>query len=325
VNFTPACVKSAAPRIYLVDTFVEGQGRLTAYPETVRRAFKSAFEENISLFERRSAQTPPGKPGAPLFEITRLNNLAAVPAILGGGDIVLGMTLFPPYKLNKDFGSGEWSDLVGPEPDPSRKESRLSQAMQAMDRRFWDEIVRQWRARCAGAPPRRQHVPLMAEPGLSLAYRDNPTVTLKKGGQRKIYYAVRLGLIDAAFPAAAAVWAWNAGKQRSAQWAVLKKHEFSPQGVAAAAQTKNRTANDSFLQQVGRGMAYDLLHELCHAALRSADHPVDDNKIIESVTGAKPRPGLKLQAATVTKVLAEYRDTWCSYQTKGCVNLAALK
>jgi hypothetical protein len=107
--------------------------------------------------------------------------------------------------------------------------------------------------------------------------------------------------------------------ERKKLWNVLSgKNEFGPRAVAGI-------KDAAFLEAVGRGLAYNLLHEFWHATERRSDHPFDDQaNTIESEPSPLPK-ALRLRAETRKNIERQYELTWCRYIAQRRVNLGEIK
>jgi hypothetical protein len=184
-----------------------------------------------------------------------------------------------------------------------------------------DRAVERWTQVVVEAPPRIEHAPPGEEPDLGRAqavYHSQKATFQKdkRGGQ--VFLAVRLGIIDIAFPAAAALFVWPNIKDRLRVLDTLVGNGgFGPYAI-----TKLVSTGPRFAEAVGRGLAYNAVHEFWHASERRSGHPYNmGNNFIEG----NPSPlknDLVFQAPAVKNILSEYEKTWCGGIQKGIKGLS---
>lgn len=308
--FSASCVGAAKPRIYLVHQFLAGQGSLYDYPFGVLDSFDKTFDRNMDVLRRRSSQDSSSSRAPRLFDVVRVRDLKGVPKFLGSGDVVLGFTRFPPYEVSQ-----LQDELVGPQAaTPTGSYNPISAAIDSLADRFWNAIVAQWKSKASNSPPvRGKRETAIPQVGISVSRLEPDRLVLRSGGSAEVYYGYRLGIVDTAFPAAAALTAWDNSEVRHKRLQTLSAKDFSPAAVREAAGATPRGA--SYLAIVGRGLAYNLLHEFWHVAERRADHPYPFSfRTIENEKGTLPGvEGIVFQPAAVENILKDYEKTWCAY------------
>jgi hypothetical protein len=318
VGFAPGCVSGPKPKVFLIDTFINAGDdptrKLSAYPAETRQAFDREFMANLALLPLRKATDGPKKQVPPLFEVTTIPNLDGVPKLLGAGDVVLGFAYFPPYDA-------EQMAEDTPVPTP-----QLAAEMQKLVRALWQAMTEAW-AKVAIDPKGHPGLPKPEGPpagdsGLSTFFFpliDN--VKLKTGKQQKLYWSLRLGLVDVGWPASDALRVETLERKRVVLQQVLGQPDdeaqgFGPKAVAAVAEASDGL-RERYLEVVGKGLAYTALHEFWHVAAGGAKHPArGGSEIIES----SPRPtgpNLRFQQASIDAIVKHYESTWCKAITDG--------
>lgn len=312
------------PTIFLVDEFFTGITRFSEYPPEAREAFQSTFAGNIDRLKISTANSAPS-----LFRIEAKTNLDQLPAFLGSGDVVLGFAHLPPYAVNTIV-----SDLEIP------PVSLVPRVLNRVVERFILKFESQLRIVTNLTIPegRLRPIPPAADnSGMSDFGRTVQTITTKDGKAHKIYFSVKIGVIDVGFPTAQAVQVWPERKIQDKILKVLSQPgkgddlNFSPKAVASVPININSQDNKEsrhlkeYFQAVGRGLAYNLLHEFWHTAEEAPGHPYGlGNGIIEG-TPSCTKPGLVFQNAALQNMLANYEKTWCKFIQEGRVGMGDLK
>jgi hypothetical protein len=313
--FANACIASPRPIAYVVDKFFEGSARLNDYPDPTRYAFARTFVANLTLMRITRGQKRLGGTQDLLLSFDMPSSLADVPSILEFGDLVLGFAHVPPYRVeDKLYLDGSDASLG--------HVHALTEAMNALEERFRQAALSRWLllARDGDRPPNFSVGDVSrADAGRSRWVAFPHAIKLKKGGQANTYFAWRLGLIDVAFPAAEAIpEIWQKEKERQQAMAVLQQSDFGPKGIW-------QLAREDYQESVGRGLAYNLLHELWHAAQETHLHPYAlGNQVIENDDGTKPLPGIQYQPHVVKAIEDRYKTGWCKCITDKRVSLARL-
>jgi hypothetical protein len=327
--------QSKRPIVYLVDRFVAGPQqaeaelpRLSQYPADTLRVFRQTIERNLALL-----QIPKG---GPLFHIKSVRALAdvpgfarGVPGFLGGGDVVLCLAHLPPYTLS------EGTLLV---PPTTPLDGILARILASFRANFDAE----WRAKAdpSSALPapdsgalRRDA--LEGKAGISQATIINNATIKVKGTKatRLVYYNARVGIIDVGYPAAEGVFVWPSRVQGKVLKILARSAidqpdaSFGPLAVSWVKQNLDPKVKEeskpetvtAFLEAVGRGLAYGLLHEFWHVSERTGDHPYGTgNNLIEGSAKAT-NATLQFHPEAVKKMLAGYEATWCKFLTEGRV------
>jgi len=343
--FSNACQTadpSKRPIVYIVDRFVAGPQkkaqdfpRLSQYPPDTLRVFNDTIKRNIDLLQI-------GKAGA-LFRIKNVRTLddvpgfsPTIPGFLGSGDVVLCLAHFPPYQVIS--GTMEL-------PPASPLDGLLSEILRAFRRKFdaaWTAIADPSSALPLPDKPQVKTDALPGKAGISEAKIIEAVIKVKKTqAQRKVFYNARVGIIDAGFPAGAAVFVWPSsprkeGSTETIQGRILtilgrsKEGEpdasFGPLAVSWVKQNLDPTVKKeskpetlkAYLEGVGRGLAKGLLHEFWHVTEVTQKHPYGEgNNRIEGLGNALVE--LQFQPEAVKNMLAKSESTWCKFLTEGRV------
>jgi hypothetical protein len=322
---SPECLASpraTMPTIFIVDKFLGSEGSLSQYPSEVISAFKEAFNSNISAINNMVPQR------RQLFNIDYKPNttIEHAPKILGSGDIVLAFYYSPPYKVSQGVLSGKPSDVISDEflgPEVTTLQNELNKLFL----RYADKLKAQWKIIADNPPPRDLDQPSKIEledSGQSISFQNIGTIKpkTKSGEVIKVFYSIKIGLIDVAFPAAQSTSVWGLQRERLKKLEVLKKAEFAATGVAALGAIPEQ--GTLYLKAVGRGLAYNLLHEFWHAATLQKAHHIRGNQYIEG----SPSPisvNIQFQKASIKNILSIYESTWCNFIKEGRVSLSNLK
>jgi hypothetical protein len=341
MSFARECVDNKTkPSVFLVNKFLLGQnneqkeGSLSEYPEETRQSFEHTFKTNLSLFMLKTANTPSSKDSPLLFEFRPVDDIVSVPHFLGAGDIVLAFVFFPSlYQIDADADTlkAGISDIV-------------KKALDDLSGRFKADISSQWQKVVDPAyrlPKDPSTVPgetgTFSEVGQSLSTQYSSSIKLRKGGKvQKMFYSYKVGVVDVGHPAADSVFVWANTKDRKQMLSILGQPEvttdpkktkpiaFGPKAVARVASMAGDKKGE-YLKSVGRGLAYNLLHEFWHVTSNISDHPVQGNIYIEAAPSPTlPRPDtekknkkakdvLTLTDVSIKKIRTNYQNGWCKY------------
>lgn len=324
-SFSPLCVRSPSPIVYIVEQFVEplkaqdplkGRASLTDYPAEVVAAFSDTFRTRVEQITIGDKATPRRKWNQRLFEVKRVRSIEQVPSVPRSGDIVLAF-LYAPEKYFKDSSVSDQN-----EPDAVRAldEQWISAAWRVVYEWFHTKLVQKWESRLTSPkPPKGDSEIQPGNAGVSgVEYRGPFEAMLKApGSQRvKVIYRRRVGLIDAGGVAGDALPVWS-GRERVAMLKMLCDSADTPRLGPAAVNnvaTKNLGgAAPKYLRALGWGLAYNLLHEFWHAARADGGHPLgtDGNLMIEQKPRAT-REGIVFDPSSIAAIQDHYIKTWCS-------------
>jgi len=265
-------------------------------------------------------------PNQSLFKIENKPNLAQVPTFLGSGDVVLGFVHLPPYSIEDD-------ELTVP------PVSLINRVMDKVFDRFQTKIDSQLKAvgnEKTSVPKLRQPSPSDGKVGLSSFIHQAQTVKTKKDKDQKVFYSIRIGIVDVGFAGGDAVAVWPEEKIRRKVLKLLSQVKnpdvgFGPQAVAFVRQNLNSQdikeigRLKDYLQAVGRELAYDLLHEFWHAAELTGEHPYEGGNIHIEGTPSGTKPDLVFQPKAIQNILASYEKTWCKDIEEGRISVGDLK
>jgi hypothetical protein len=313
--FSPACTKAAAPKVFLVDRFVGQVGQppptegLADYPTETTTKLKELFEKELGRLERRTAKDGPDAKNVPrLFTIERVKSLQDVPKLLQSGDVILAAIHLPDVYSVDQMADDSASAPV----------SLMKDVIQKRIEESWAELDKSW-AKVKDAkkiPVRPKAVTDEAgqDPGLSWALHQVHTV-----GKRNIFWSLRIGLIDVGWPAIDATRIFSQDPVRTALRAELAGGEaenpsLGPAAVAAASNSSDavKSKRDVFLKTVGKGLAYNFLHEFVHATCGQPGHPFGSGS--EEIEGRPRSTGdadLHLKKEAIASIHRHYEETWC--------------
>jgi hypothetical protein len=340
--FDAKCTGDAKKRpvIFLVEKFLNTAGNLAEYPDETKKSFDENFKRNIDLLK--------ANPNLPLFTIQRTPTLDQVRDFLGAGDIVLGFVHLPPYQLVKgeevavkDKETGEKIRKTLLTEIERRPSGALEKEKDSLVNRFFKKIESRLNAASDPQHPPKIKPPRITQPGedvgigIGVAIHGALQVKLKKGDEKKVFFSIRVGIIDVGFPASQSVEVWADPQIRDKILKILatpEKSGFGPQTVSLVKQKVNPNNKreidglNDYLKSVGRGLAYNLLHEFWHAAQRTEDHPFERGDAhIEGTPSPSKRNPLAFQNAAISEMLTDYENTWCKYIKEGRVGVGDLQ
>jgi hypothetical protein len=323
--FSPECINAVKPVVYIVERFWEPPNPQTplglrSYPPEVVESFLATMRANLALINIGTSKTPREKWSVPLFQLRTVATIEDVPKLPPGGDVVLGFMHFPDlYQLAVDPGRP-------PETIDSLPAEKLSASMDRLVQRFYDAMTAKWEKLVTELLSKRQRAAPSGTVGTSYIKRHDYKVHLKAGGkEKKVVYTQRYGLIDVAHPAVDSLSVWSEGSQRAAMLSALFNADLRLGPAVVAKVGKADAGGPAYLRAVGRGLAYNLLHEFWHAARGSGDHPLGEqgNTMIEQ----QPSPtkeGLKLDPLSIAAIQDHYEATWGRDIAEKKVELGAL-
>lgn len=299
--FSPDCINAVKPVVYVVERFWEKTPLgLRNFPPEVVETFLDTVRANLALINIGTSKTPRDKWNVPLFTLKTVATIQEVPKLPPGGDVVLGFSHFPDsyYKSRMDPAL---APLVF---------GTLADSMARLAQRFYEAILVKWEKVVADLPSEREKPEAAPDLGISLYYPIDREVNLKAGGKKKVVNRTRLGLIDIGAPIAGALDVWPVNRIGSKLDKLLEANPRLGPAVVAE-QGKAAATGPAYLRAVGRGLAYNLLHEFWHAARGSADHFLgkNDHDLIES-DPSPMRAGLKLDPRSVAAIQDHYEATW---------------
>jgi hypothetical protein len=312
--FSPACAKAAPPKVFLVDRFVGQKGQpaptegLVDYPAETNTKFKEIFEKEVRRLERRTAKDGPDAKNVPrLFKIEQVKSLQNVPKLLQGGDVILVAIHLPDIYTPERMADDSASAPV----------SLMQEVIQQMVRESWLELDRHWpkekNAEKLPALPQVVTERGTQDPGLSFSFHQVRTI-----GKKNIFWSVRIGMIDVGWLANDATRVFSEPEVQKELRAALAgdeaKPSLGPAAVAAACNVSDavKSRRDVFLKTVGKGLAYNFLHEFVHVTCGLPEHPFGTGS--EEIEGS-PRPtgeaDLQLKKEAIAAIHKQYEATWC--------------
>jgi hypothetical protein len=331
--FAPQCAsaKATRPILYWVDTVVgleEGEtgqpsreaGTLSSLPRAVMSKFDETLDASLRLLVIRTAQQS-AKQGNTLFMGRhRVDKISYIPGypVLSAGDVAVLYDHTPPYDLNPT-GSILWP--------PDSDEAKWSRDLAKKAYNKYITGLKETSTAKINPPPEGKPVEPGAMGAASSKSFQTVKVKFKSGAEKWVYHWEAFATVNIASAISKAFFVF-AGVRKGPPGKLfdfIKAGEFSIAALNDA--NSKQLTTPAFLEAVGRGLAYDTLHEFWHVTTPDNPEPHwlgEGNNIIEGVPDpakvSKSGQPLTLTQKSVDAILKRYDEIWCGSLKKGALN-----